>query len=137
MNAKAGMGAGLLLIAAVALWSLTARTDEFTREDLQRWEQEFMVVVKQGEKLFHSGELGRNGVSCDQCHPNGANTHPETFPKFQKQLGRVVTLFEMINWCILNPLEGEPMEADDPRRLSLQAYIHYERKGVPLAPGRH
>lgn len=87
--------------------------------------------------IFHSSKLGKNTVSCDQCHPNGANTHPETYPKFQKQIGKVITFFEMINWCIRNPLEGEPLAADDPKMVALQAYINYERRGVKLDPGRH
>ena len=66
-----------------------------------------ITVVNEGDQLFHSGKLGENGVSCDQCHPNATNTHPETYPKFQKQIGKVVSLFEMVNWCIRNPLEGK------------------------------
>ena len=65
-----------------------------------------MQVVAQGRALWTSGKLGTNGVACAQCHPNAANTHPETYPKFQKQIGKVITLPEMINWCIRNPLRG-------------------------------
>lgn len=36
-----------------------------------------------------SPEIGTNGIICAQCHPKSANTHPEPFPKFQKQLGRI------------------------------------------------
>jgi len=43
----------------------------------------------------------------------------------------------MINWCIQNPLEAEPLAADDPRMIALQAYILSERKGVKLEPGKH
>ncbi len=111
--------------------------DEFTEKDLQRWNREFMLVVDRGEKLFHGGLGNPNTVSCDQCHPNGANTHPETYPKFQQQLGKVAELWEMINWCIRNPLEGEDLAADDPRMTALQAYINHERRGVKLSPGKH
>jgi thiosulfate dehydrogenase len=126
------------VIAAVALVMKPAsRADDFTKQDVERWTKEFMTVVKEGDKLFHSSTLGKNKVSCDQCHPNAANTHPETYPKFQKQLGRVITLFEMVNWCLRNPLEGDPIPADDPRMVALLAYMTYERRGVPLAPGKH
>jgi len=91
----------------------------------------------QGEKLFHGGLGNENTVSCDQCHPNGANTHPETYPKFQQQLGRVVVLGEMINWCIMNPLESAALALDDSSMVALQAYIHQERRGRELAPGKH
>jgi cytochrome c len=116
--------------------AFSIQAGEFTQADLDRWDQEFMTVVTKGDKLFHSA-LGKNQVSCDQCHPNAANTHPETYPKFQQQIGRVVSLFEMVNWCIENPLEGDPLLADDPKMVALLSYIHYERRGVPLAPGKH
>jgi thiosulfate dehydrogenase len=111
--------------------------DEFTEEDLQRWEKEYMSVVTKGRELWVSPDLGTNGVSCAQCHPNAANTHPETYPKFQQQLGRVVALRDMINWCLMNPLEGEPLELDSREMVAIEAYITYERRGVPLAPGKH
>jgi hypothetical protein len=81
--------------------------------------------------------LGTNGVACAQCHPNAANTHPETYPKFQKQLGKVVPLWEMVNGCIRNPLEGKDLAAADAKMVALQAYMAYERRGVKLAPGKH
>ena len=111
--------------------------DEFDQTDLKRWEQEFQSVVQRGDKLFHGGLGNENTVSCDQCHPNAANTHPETYPKFQQQLGRVADLWEMINWCIRNPLESEPLAADDPKMVALRSYITWERRGVALEPGKH
>jgi cytochrome c len=114
-----------------------AQSDDFTDADLARWKQEYLTVVDQGEQLFHGGLKSKNTVSCDQCHPNAANTHPETYPKFQKQLGKVAVLGEMINWCIQNPLESEPLALDDPRMIALQAYITEERRKVPLDPGTH
>jgi len=113
------------------------QADPFSQADLMRWQQEYASVVERGEKLFHGGLGNPNTVSCDQCHPNAANTHPETYPKFQQQLGRVAALWEMINWCIQNPLESPPLAADDSRLIALQAYITQERKGVKLDPGKH
>jgi len=126
-----------LVVSAVLTLRPSSQADDFTKQDVERYTKEFMTVVKEGEKLFHSSTLGKNKVSCDQCHPNGANTHPETYPKFQKQLGRVISLFEMVNWCLRNPLEGDPLAAEDPRMVALLSYIHYERRGVPLARGKH
>lgn len=126
-----------LVLSVVFVMSLSLRAREFTQKDLEQWNNEFMSVVAEGEKLFHSPSLGNNQVSCDQCHPNAANTHPETYPKFQQQLGRVVSLFEMVNWCLQNPLEGDTLAADDPEMVALLAYIAYERRGVPLEPGKH
>jgi thiosulfate dehydrogenase len=125
----------LLMTLSVAL--VMVHADPFTKEDLKKWDESFTVVMKEGEKLFHSSQLGKNSVSCDMCHPNGADTHPETYPKFQKQLGKVVGLRDMINWCIQNSLEGQPLAADDPKMVALEAYITWERRGVKLEPGKH
>ena len=126
----------LVALAAIAA-GIASRADEFTAEDQQRWQDEYMSVVNEGRALWGSPDLGSNGVACGQCHPNAANTHPETYPKFQQQLGRVIALRDMINWCLQNPLEGVPLELDDPRMVALEAYIAHERRGVPLAPGKH
>ena len=132
-----GVSLIVLMVLFVLTISFSIRAGEFTQKDLERWEKEFMTVVVEGEKLFHSSKLGNNKVSCDQCHPNASNTHPETYPKFQQQIGKVISLFEMVNWCIRNPLEGDPLAADDPKMVALLAYMTYERRGVPLAPGKH
>ena len=132
-----GILAAALVVSAVLAMNFSTQAAEFTKEDVERFTAEFMSVVKEGDKWFHSSKLGKNAVSCDQCHPNGANTHPETYPKFQKQLGRVITLGEMVNWYLRNPLEGDHLALDDPKMVALLAYMHWERRGVPLAPGKH
>lgn len=123
-------------LLVVSLPLSPTQADEFTKEDLKQWNAAFVQVMKKGDKLFHSA-LGTNAVSCDMCHPNAANTHPETYPKFQKQIGKVVGLRDMINWCIQNPLEGEPLALDGPQMIALEAYLTWERRGVKLAPGKH
>ena len=126
-----------VLAIGFSLSALNARADEFTKADIERYQKEYLNVVTEGRALWLNGALGTNGVACAQCHPNAANTHPETYPKFQKQLGKVVQLFEMVNWCIRNPLEGKPLAADDPKMTAIISYITYERRGLKLAPGTH
>lgn len=132
---KIKISAAALVVASVFAPPLNA--DEFTKDDLARWQNEYLTVVQKGRDLFTDPKLGSNGIVCAQCHPNAANTHPETYPKFQKQLGKVASMWEMVNWCIRNPLEGKDLAADDPRMIALQAYIAQERRGVSLAPGKH
>ena len=111
----------------------------FTERDERIWAATTQQFVTEGEKIFHDAKLlgGTIGVSCDMCHPNAANTHPETYPKFQVQLGRVALLRDMINWCIENPARGKPLHDDDPKLKALEAYIIAQRKGVPLEYGKH
>ena len=132
-----GLIFSVIVTAFLTIIIVMAYADEFTKKDLERWQNEYMSVVETGRELWVSPDLGTNGVACAQCHPNAANTHPETYPKFQQQLGRVIALRDMINWCILNPLEGETLALDDPRLVAIETYITHERRGVPLDPGKH
>ena len=110
-----------------------------TKEDVLVWQNETYKMVIEGSLIFHSGDRLKSeiAVSCDMCHPDGANTHPETYPKFQVQLGRVAMLRDMINWCIQNPSRGKPLADDDPKLKALEAYILAQRKGVALDFGKH
>jgi thiosulfate dehydrogenase len=136
MKRKITVAVAAAVVLAV-VGGIGIRADEFTKKDQERWEKEYQTVVAKGRELWTSPTLGTNGVACAQCHPNAANTHPETYPKFQQQLGRVIALREMINWCIQQPLEGKPLPLDDPKMVAMEAYIAHERRGVAMAPGKH
>jgi hypothetical protein len=103
------------------------------------WKDETERVALAGSEVFHSADkLGSTvAVSCDMCHPHAANTHPETYPKFQVQLGRVALLRDMINWCIQHPVRGPPFADDDPRMRALESYILAQRRGKALEYGKH
>lgn len=110
-----------------------------TPQDVALWKTETERVATAGSAVFHDSEqLGSTiGVSCDMCHPSAANTHPETYPKYQPQLGRVALLRDMINWCIEHPVRGKALASEDPRMRALEAYILAQRKGRALDYGKH
>jgi len=109
------------------------------KRDLLLWARETEKFVVEGSRIFHSGDLlgSTVGVSCDMCHPHGSNTHPETYPKFQTQLGRVVLLRDMINWCIDNPVRGRHLNPDDAAMRAIEAYIMAQRSGTVMDYGKH
>ncbi|WP_244237164.1 c-type cytochrome [Corallococcus llansteffanensis] len=111
----------------------------YSERDEQVWADSTQAFVKEGHRVFHDAEAlgGTVGVSCDMCHPDAANTHPETYPKYQVQLGRVALLRDMINWCIENPLRGKPLADGDPKMRAMEAYIYAQRKGTKLEYGKH
>ena len=111
----------------------------YNQTDVLTWSRESERAAMEGARVFHSGdELGSTiAVSCDMCHPDAANTHPETYPKYQVQLGRVALLRDMINWCLEHPVRAEKMTEDDPRMRALEAYIIAQRKGKTLEYGKH
>jgi len=115
------------------VYSNFSALDEFV------WKTELEKFVKEGNRIFHDAEAfgGTIGVSCDMCHPNAANTHPETYPKYQVQMQKVALLRDMINWCIQHPAKGKPLADDDPRLRAMEAYIIAQRAGKTIEPGKH
>lgn len=110
-----------------------------TKQDVLTWKRETEKVALLGSKIFHSGdELGSTiAVSCDMCHPHASNTHPETYPKFQTQIGRVALLRDMINWCIEHPVRGAALAPDSTKMRALEAYIIAQRAGTKMEYGKH
>ena len=116
-----------------------AQPTKFTARDQMLWKLEQDKWIAEGYRFYHSPtDLGgTTGVSCDMCHPDGSNTHPETYPKYQAQLKKTALLRDMINWCIQNPEKGSPLPEGDARLRAVEAYILSARRGVPLDAGRH
>jgi len=108
-----------------------------TEREKKIWAAEMDRMLNEGYKLFHNPSLGKNGISCDMCHPDAANTHPETYPKYQTQMNKVSLLRDMINWCIENPMEGEKLAEDDPKMKAVEAYIISARTSKKFEPGKH
>ncbi|MGH8562795.1 MAG: c-type cytochrome [Gammaproteobacteria bacterium] len=115
-----------------------ATSGSITREDVKVWQQETYKAAVEGSRIFHSADRLKStiAVSCDMCHPDGSNTHPETYPKFQVQLGRVALLRDAINWCIENPVRGRKLEPDSAEMRALETYITAQRKGTRLEYGK-
>jgi thiosulfate dehydrogenase len=111
----------------------------YTERDILTWSRETEKQVVEGSRIFHSADRlgGTVGVSCDMCHPDASNTHPETYPKFQPQMGRVALLRDMVNWCIQHPVRGKALAPDSAEMRALEAYIIAQRKGTALDYGRH
>jgi len=110
---------------------------DYGDRDRAIWKAELDKLVKEGDRLFHSDEIGSNGIACAMCHPNASNTHPETYPKYQIEMKKLALLRDMVNWCIENPLEGKKLADDDPKLRALEAYILVQRKGAALDAGKH
>ncbi len=124
---------GSLILSVSANFSLSK--PPFTEEDLKLMHEELINLVKKGDELFHSPKLGTNGLTCANCHPDAAFTNPDTFPKFQPNVGEVATLRDMINWCIKIPLKGKMLAHDSEEMKALEAYIYYMYRGRTLKPG--
>ena len=117
----------------------TGTYNSYDARDELVWKSETQKFVDEGNAIFHDAKKlgGTIAVSCDMCHPNAANTHPETYPKYQVQLQRVALLRDMINWCIENPVKGKALPDESRTMRALEAYILAQRKGSKLDYGKH
>lgn len=48
---------------------------------------------------------------------------------------KLVSQWEMINWCIRNPVQGQPLDPADAKMTALQAYVAWERRGGRVESG--
>lgn len=95
--------------------------------------------VENGLALFKNVDLGTTGKSCETCHPNGGTEGMEMEGMATKPLTGVkdrypgvfmmldpekeVTLAEVINFCITNPLGGEALAEDSQELKDLLAHL--------------
>lgn len=100
-----------------------------------------MDAVAYGDRLWHTGESGgssklsTNGLGCANCHPDGSATQPESWPKYQTNLGKVGTMREMFNWCIQVVQQGKGFAMDSKEMIAMEAYATYMNRGAALNPG--
>ncbi|MCC6302120.1 MAG: cytochrome C [Gammaproteobacteria bacterium] len=130
----AGLGlAGFLFLGEVPEVQAKKPVDAVQAEQER---QELLKAVFMGDALWHDGSLGSNGLACGNCHPDGSASNPHTWPKYQTNLGKVGTLREMINWCIMVPLEGKALPMESDKMIAMEAYATYMHNGVAIALGK-
>ncbi|MCC6502641.1 MAG: hypothetical protein IT362_05860 [Deltaproteobacteria bacterium] len=80
-------------------------------------------LMEMADKLWSDTMLGTSGNACATCHPNGAGLKKEPFPKHIKMAGDIVTMDQMINFCMVNPMKGKPLAWNSQEMTALGAYI--------------
>ena len=86
---------------------------------------ELMKSVERGKALWSDASLGTNGQSCASCHADPAKLAgvAQMYPKYSKMPNRVLTLDQVVNMCIVNPMKGKALAWDDPRMTDIVAYM--------------
>jgi len=82
---------------------------------------ELAKSVERGFALFNDKKLGTSGKTCNDCHMNGG-TLAAQYPKFFMMGKKIMTLDQVVNFCVTTPLKGEPLAWDDQRLTDLVAY---------------
>ena len=138
----------IVATAAVAVLGgpAIAHKEPHTRAQLKQFQDVFLEQVRKGDLLFHGDAamakqmnvvLSTTGMACAMCHPMAADTHPQSYPKFQTETSKFGTLREMINWCIEKPNQGEKIDPDSEAMKALEAYIQWSNAGSVMVPGKH
>ena len=91
---------------------------------IRKWPlKNYKQVLKKGARLWNDTKLGTSGTSCASCHPNGALLSPKPYPRHIKMTGDIVTLDQMINFCMINPMKAKPLNWNSQKMTALAAYI--------------
>lgn len=145
MDKKNRIAKASMMAAALGIFALTLVGPAQSKEPLDDAADfdRLMDAVAYGDKLWHTGEggggkhkqLSTNGLGCANCHPDASATQPESWPKYQTNLGKVGTLREMINWCIQVVQNGTGYALDSKEMIAMEAYATYMNRGAALNPG--
>jgi len=90
----------------------------------------FQQAADAGKKMWGDESLGTAGVSCLSCHADyellnlGKN---QNFPHYVNMVGDVVTLDQMINYCMVNPMKGKQFEKNSKELTAMAAYFRAYR----------
>lgn len=88
------------------------------------------ALVKQGEALFKDETLSTNGQACQSCHaglgafaPSFAKPYPHAVHMAVAKGGvTAVHLDEMVQFCMVVPMEAKPLPWDSKELAALTAY---------------
>jgi len=89
-------------------------------------------LVRKGKKLWNDSKLGNSGLACASCHINDTgmmnDTFAQSYPHFVQmpadQAGvKQVNAAEMVNFCMIVPMQGEPLAWDSKELAALTAYV--------------
>ncbi len=100
-------------------------------------------LAAEGEKLWNDRSLGKSGIACATCHYDSygqmADTFDQPYPHFVKmphdRAGvSEVRAAEMVNFCMLVPMQDEPLPWDSRELAALTAYV--EHLQADFEPGK-
>jgi sulfur-oxidizing protein SoxA len=94
-----------------------------------------MLWVKDGEALWQKA-AGLSGKACVTCHALAASSMKGVaarYPAFDTAAKRPVSLSQRINICRQQHQQAEPLRAESQELLSLESYVAFQSRGLPLS----
>lgn len=90
----------------------------------------FRQAADNGAAMWKDESLGKAGVACMSCHSGYDRLNfdrNQNFPHYVEMVGDVVSLDQMINYCMLNPMQGKPFAADSKELTAMAAFYRAYR----------
>jgi hypothetical protein len=97
-----------------------------------------------GEKLWNDRTLGSSGIACSTCHVGGTGQMNDSFdapyPHYvqmpAQQAGvKQVSAAEMVNFCMIVPMQDEPLPWESRELAALSAYVENLQAGFQPGAG--
>ncbi|MBW7957742.1 MAG: hypothetical protein H3C68_07600 [Deltaproteobacteria bacterium] len=114
------------LVFAVSQYANTAEEPKMIREDPIH---NMDALMETADRLWKDTSLGTAGVSCSTCHPDGKDLRAEPYPRRIEMANDILTLDQMINFCMTFPMKGEPLRWNSREMTALAAYVKAYAKG--------
>ncbi len=95
-----------------------------------------MLWVKEGVALWQK-PAGKTNQSCASCHGDAASSMrgvATRYPQLDVPSGRPINLGQKISQCRQQRQQGDALTAEGEERLSLETFVAYQSRGLPLAP---
>jgi hypothetical protein len=100
-------------------------------------------LVAEGEKLWTDNSLSTNGAACATCHANYAAFLPTFAKPYPHEVSMVkarsgvgqVDAAEMVQFCMLQPMQADPLPWTSSKLAALAAYVEQLQGGFKPSPG--
>ncbi len=109
----------------------SVETQELETDD---FDNPAFAAVDQGKELW-STVTGSEGKSCATCHDKAEDTMKgvrASMPKWDKDLGKPITLEQQINECRTDRLGAKKIKFDHADMLAMTSYIGLQSRGMPV-----
>ena len=99
-------------------------------------------LVAQGEKLWSDTSLSANGGACATCHVNYGAFLPTFAKPYPHEVSMVkamssvaeVDAAEMVQFCMLQPMQADPLPWNSSKLAALAAYVEHLQAGFKPNP---
>ena len=129
--------AALALMALLLTMVVFASAQQGEKMKMADPAEELAKSIATGKELFNDKSLGTSGKTCNSCHMMGGTKGAKMgemtikpfddlgskYPNYFMMGKKVMTLSQVVNFCVVKPLKGEALKWDDQKLTDLTAYV--------------